>query len=99
MADTDDTNAAPPAGSAPRPPRPVRAAHAEAGHGGGRTGFIHFIGECREELRRVQWPNREQLFQSTVIVIVLSFVIGAYLYGLDQVFSQMAGWLIQKQAG
>lgn len=107
MADKDDTQppdggaAAAPRGSRRERARAVRAAptRSQTGRqGAGRTGLPRFLGECREELRRVQWPNREQLAQATAIVIVLSVVIGVYLYALDQVFSQAAGWLIRQQA-
>ncbi|MFM9125396.1 MAG: preprotein translocase subunit SecE [Actinomycetota bacterium] len=54
---------------------------------------------CWAELKRVQWPDRPQLVQATAVVLIACFVVGLYLYGLDTVFSRVAGWLINQQAG
>ncbi len=51
------------------------------------------------ELQRVQWPTRPVLIQATAVVIVMCFVVGIYLYALDSLFSRLAGWLINQQAG
>jgi preprotein translocase SecE subunit len=45
-----------------------------------------FIRESWAELLKVDWPNRAQVIQGTIVVIVACAVIGAYLWGLDQVF-------------
>ncbi len=64
----------------------------------GKSGLIQFCRECVAELRRVQWPNRQQLWQATAVVLILTTIVGAYIYGLDQIFRRVAEWLIGKQA-
>jgi preprotein translocase subunit SecE len=44
-----------------------------------------FIRESWAELRKVDWPNRNQVVQGTIVVIIACAVVGAYLWGLDQV--------------
>ena len=44
-----------------------------------------FIRECIAELRKVDWPNRAQTFQGTVVVIIACAIVGLYLWGLDQI--------------
>ena len=44
-----------------------------------------FIRECIAELRKVDWPNRAQTFQGTVVVIIACAIVGFYLWGLDQI--------------
>ena len=45
-----------------------------------------FIRECIAELRKVDWPSRRQTFQGVVVVIIACVIVGAYLWGLDQIF-------------
>jgi preprotein translocase SecE subunit len=44
-----------------------------------------FIRESWAELKKVDWPNRAQTIQGTVVVIVAVIVVGAYLWGVDQI--------------
>jgi preprotein translocase subunit SecE len=46
-----------------------------------------FIKETRAELKHVSWPTRSQAIAYTVIVIVISLCIAAYLGLLDYVFT------------
>lgn len=43
-----------------------------------------FVRESAAELRKVDWPNRRQTFQGVVVVIIACAIVGAYLWGLDQ---------------
>jgi preprotein translocase subunit SecE len=45
-----------------------------------------FIRESAAELRKVDWPSRSQTFQGVVVVIIACAIVGAYLWGLDQMF-------------
>jgi preprotein translocase SecE subunit len=44
-----------------------------------------FIHESIAELRKVEWPTRPHVIQGTVAVIVACLIVGAYLWGVDQV--------------
>jgi len=45
-----------------------------------------FVRESVAELRKVDWPTRRQTFQGVVVVIIACVIVGAYLWGLDQIF-------------
>ncbi|MFH1162274.1 MAG: preprotein translocase subunit SecE [Candidatus Jorgensenbacteria bacterium] len=47
-----------------------------------------FLQESRQELRRVNWPTREETMRYTVFVIVLSLGFAVFLGVLDFVFMQ-----------
>lgn len=51
---------------------------------GGET--LDFLKGVRAELRRVNWPDREQLKQSTAVVIVIVLALGVYIAAWDYVF-------------
>ena len=49
---------------------------------GSRGGFIR---ESIGELHKVDWPNRTQVIQGTIVVIIACAIVGAYLWGADQI--------------
>ncbi len=60
----------------------------------GRSGGpVKFAKDVRGELRKVSWPNREQLQQSTMVVILIVLVLMAYVYAWDFVFNALAQWI------
>jgi preprotein translocase subunit SecE len=48
-----------------------------------RGGFRGFVGESIGELKKVEWPGKQQLFSATVVVIIAVAVVGAYLWIAD----------------
>ena len=45
-----------------------------------------FVKESWAELKKVEWPNRAQVVQGTIVVIIACVIVGTYLYAADQVF-------------
>ena len=48
-----------------------------------------FIQEVIVELRKVSWPTRSALAQSTAIVLAVVAIVAVYLAALDAVFSRL----------
>ena len=63
----------------------------------GLRGLFGFTGEVRSELAKVDFPNRQQTWQSTMVVLGACLLVGGYLYGLDQAFAHLATKLIDLQ--
>ena len=70
-----------PARSTPRPV-PAGPESAVAIEHPRRGGFIR---ESIAELKKVDWPNRAQVIQGTIVVIVACVIVGAFLWGADQI--------------
>jgi len=51
--------------------------------------FRQFIKEAWSELKKVSWPNRMQVRNLTVLVFVVSFVVGLYITVADTFFDQV----------
>ncbi|MBM3256172.1 MAG: preprotein translocase subunit SecE [Candidatus Moranbacteria bacterium] len=49
-----------------------------------------FLKESQTELRRVNWPSRDETIRYTWIVIVLSAFLTVVLGGLDYLFTYVA---------
>ncbi len=57
---------------------------------------VTYIKESKQELEKVIWPNRDQTIRFTLIVIFTSLVVGAYVAGLDAVFTKIAERFLYK---
>jgi preprotein translocase subunit SecE len=55
-----------------------------ADQSGGRiTRARRFLAEVKNELARVSWPGRREVWATTVVVILVSALFGVYLYAVD----------------
>ncbi|HEX2998680.1 MAG TPA: preprotein translocase subunit SecE [Armatimonadota bacterium] len=54
-----------------------------------------FLQEVWSELKKVQWPNREELKGFTIMVIVAIVAVGAYIGLLDVIFARASDWIFQ----
>ena len=54
------------------------------------AGPRQFVRDVRGELRRVNWPNREQLRQSTAVVLIIVLTLAVYVAAWDFVFQNLA---------
>ncbi len=55
-----------------------------------------FLSEVRNEMGRVTWPSRKEVYATTFVVILFSVVMGVYLWLCDTLVSRLIGpgsWL------
>ena len=84
--------------------RPVNRTGADGGDDGGvlsrpaawwdraRT----FLSEVRNEMKRVTWPSRREVYATTVVVILVSVFFGLYLWVIDLTLSSAVHWLFAQ---
>ena len=64
-----------------------------------RQGFIagprRFVRDVQGGLKRVNWPDSEQLRQSTAVVLIIVLTLTAYVYAWDLVFQALARLIFQ----
>ena len=74
-------------------PTPVRS----GGEGGGITTWWTntrtFLTEVRNEMRRVTWPSRKEVWATTVVVIITSAFFGLYLFFMDVLLNAAVNWI------
>jgi len=54
--------------------------------------FVNFLKDVRSELKKVTWPTKQEVYGTTIVVIIAIFFFGFYLFFWDIVFS----WLIAQ---
>jgi preprotein translocase subunit SecE len=64
--------------------------------GGQFERFRTFLSEVRNELRRVTWPSRREVYATTVVVILFSAFIGLYLFALDFGINSLVQWIFRR---
>jgi preprotein translocase subunit SecE len=45
--------------------------------------IIQFLTEARDELRKVTWPDREEVTSFTIVVVVTVVVVSVFLWAVD----------------
>jgi preprotein translocase subunit SecE len=48
-----------------------------------------YIGEVNQEISKVSWPSREELYGSVFVVIVLCIVLSVYIFGIDFILNRL----------
>jgi len=58
--------------------------------------FRTFLSEVRNELKRVTWPSRKEVYATTVVVILVSVFFGVYLWLVDMTFLRVVQWIFGR---
>ncbi len=53
------------------------------------TRLREYIAEIRAEMRRVTWPSKQEIYGTTVMVIITTFLFGFYFMICDKAFSAL----------
>jgi preprotein translocase subunit SecE len=58
-----------------------------------------FVLEVMAEFRKVTWPTRQELANSTVVVIVVTVVLAFFLGGVDIALARAVEWILGAGKG
>ncbi|PIR80439.1 MAG: preprotein translocase subunit SecE [Candidatus Levybacteria bacterium CG10_big_fil_rev_8_21_14_0_10_35_13] len=61
------------------------------------TSPVNFLKEVTDELKKVVWPNREEVIRLTAVVLVVSIIVGLYLGGADFILTKIVETIILKR--
>ena len=56
--------------------------------------LVKFIKEVRNELKRVSWPSRDDVRESTTVVIVVVLVLAVFIGLVDWALSFLVSFLL-----
>jgi preprotein translocase subunit SecE len=46
-----------------------------------------FLLDVKKEMSKVSWPTQEELRDNTIMVVVFSLILSAFIYGVDRIYS------------
>jgi len=52
-----------------------------------------FLSEVRNEMGRVTWPSKKEVYATTLVVILFSVAMGIYLYAVDLSLNALIHWV------
>jgi preprotein translocase subunit SecE len=55
-----------------------------------------FFRDTSSEMKKVTWPNRNEVVGTTAVVIVATLVFAVYLWGCDELFGRGVVWLLRR---
>jgi preprotein translocase subunit SecE len=55
-----------------------------------------FIREVLAEFRKVTWPSRQELLNSTVVVVALTVVVALFLGAVDVGLTALVEWVLRE---
>jgi preprotein translocase subunit SecE len=55
-----------------------------------------FLVEVRNELKRVTWPSKKEVYAATIVVILFSILLGTFLWIVDLLLERSVFMLFQR---
>ncbi|WP_414900070.1 preprotein translocase subunit SecE [Sphingomonas flavalba] len=66
------------------------------------TDFIanipRFVQQVRTETSKVVWPTGRETMMTTVMVLIMTSLLGLFFFGVDRVFSMIVSFLLSLAA-
>ena len=50
--------------------------------------IVGFFSDIVKEMKKVTWPKREELRESTLVVIVTSLIFAGFVFVIDKIISE-----------
>ena len=57
--------------------------------------IAQFLADVKQEMSKVSWPTREELMDSTKVVMIFSAVMGILIFVIDQFLTRILGVFLQ----
>ena len=59
-----------------------------------KTSPGEFIRQVKAETAKVVWPTRKETVTTTVMVGIMTMLLGLFFFGIDQLFSSLVKFLL-----
>jgi preprotein translocase subunit SecE len=53
-----------------------------------KTKIINFFSDIVKEMKKVTWPKKEELKDSTMVVIITSLIFAVFVFIIDKILSE-----------
>jgi len=53
-----------------------------------KTKIINFFTDIVKEMKKVTWPKKEELKDSTVVVLITSLILAGFVFVIDKIISE-----------
>ena len=56
---------------------------------------VEFFKDLKSEIKKIVWPKPKTVFKNTGIVLLMIFVVGLFVFGLDTAFMSLLGLIME----
>jgi len=60
------------------------------------SSLVNYLRETSQEMKRVSWPARAQLWETTVVVVVTTTIITVCLFIVDKILESAVRFIIER---
>jgi len=60
-----------------------------------KTNPIQFLRQVKQEVKKVSWPTRKEVMQTSAMVMIIVAIAAAFFFFVDQII----GWLVKLILG
>jgi preprotein translocase subunit SecE len=53
--------------------------------------ITQYVNEVQQELSKVSWPERDELIETTIVVLIICAICSVFVFGLDVIISKILG--------
>jgi len=59
-----------------------------------KTSPGEFINQVKAETKKVVWPSRRETITTTIMVGIMTLLLGVFFFGIDQLFASIVKFLL-----
>ena len=64
-----------------------------------KTSPAEFINQVQTEAKKIVWPTGRETMMTTVMVVIMTSILGLFFFGIDTAFGAIVRWLLAFAAG
>lgn len=64
-----------------------------------KTSPREFVDQVRAEASKIVWPSGRETMMTTVMVLIMTSLLGFFFFGVDTIFGAIVHWLLSFAAG
>ncbi len=64
-----------------------------------KTSVADFVNQVRAEANKIVWPTSRETMMTTVMVVIMTSILGLFFFGVDTIFGAAVKWLLALAAG
>ena len=58
------------------------------------VGPVQYVGQVRQEARKVVWPTGREVYVTTILVLLLTVLMGAFFFVVDWVLANAVQFIL-----
>lgn len=59
-----------------------------------KVGPVKYVGQVRQEARKVVWPTQRETIVTTILVMIMVILMGAFFFVVDMIVSAIVQFII-----